>query len=98
LVTILVSFGDQYAFAQDWCPAQGLYEEARTYQATAEINNKRIEAQENCLLATPTPSEPITDTVPITDTIPISDTTPISGTIPIDNTPFILPTETPNAP
>ena len=92
LVTILVSLGDQYAFAQDWCPAEGLYEEARTYQASAEINNKRIEAQENCLLATPTPSEPITDTVPI------SGTTPITGTEPLQSTPVLVPTETPGAP
>lgn len=86
LLTALISLGDQYAFAQDWCPAQSLYNEANSYQTTAELNNKRTEAQENCLLATPTPSEPITDTVPITDTAPF------------EGEPFILPTETPEAP
>ncbi len=86
LFTALVSLGDQYAFAQDWCPAQNLYDEASSYQTTAELNNKRTEAQENCLLATPTPSEPITDTVPITDTAPFV------------GEPFVLPTETPEAP
>lgn len=86
LITALVSLGDQYAFAQDWCPAQNLYNEAISYQTTAELNNKRTEAQENCLLATPTPSEPITDTVPITDTAPF------------EGDSFVLPTETPEAP
>jgi hypothetical protein len=84
--TALVSLGDQYAFAQDWCPAQDLYDEASSYQTTAELNDKRTQAQENCLLATPTPSEPITDTVPITDTAPF------------EGAPFVLPTETPESP
>jgi hypothetical protein len=86
LMTALVSLGDQYAFAQDWCPAQNLYNEANSYQTSAELNDKRTQAQENCLLATPTPSEIITDTVPITDTAPF------------EGDPFILPTETPEAP
>jgi len=86
LFTALVSLGDQYAFAQDWCPAQDLYNEANRHQTTTELNEKRTQAQENCLLATPTPSEPITDTVPITDTAPL------------EGAPFILPTETPASP
>lgn len=86
LFTVLVSLGDQYAFAQDWCPAQALYDEARSHQSTAELNEKRSQAQENCLLATPTPSEPITDTVPISDTAPFV------------GEPFVLPTETPEVP
>ncbi|MFZ1400921.1 MAG: hypothetical protein WAS33_28715 [Candidatus Promineifilaceae bacterium] len=86
LFTVLVSLGDQYAFAQDWCPAQQLYIEASSYQSTADLNQKRIEAEENCLLATPTPSEPITDTVPISDTAPF------------DGSPFLVPTETPTSP
>lgn len=86
LFTVLVSSGDQYAFAQDWCPAQALYEEAGQQRTTAVLTEKRIEAQENCLLATPTPSEPITDTVPISDTAPF-----------IGEPPFLPPTETPAA-
>ncbi len=86
LFTALVSLGDQYAFAQDWCPAQSWYDEASGYQTTAELNDKRTQAQENCLLATPTPSEPITDTVPISETAPF------------EGAPFILPTETPEGP
>lgn len=86
LFTVLVSLGDQYAFAQDWCPAQQLYSEASSYQTTAVLTQKRTEAQENCLLATPTPSEPITNTVPL------SDTEPFVGS------PFLLPTEQPPSP
>ncbi|WP_420641377.1 hypothetical protein [Candidatus Leptofilum sp.] len=86
LFTVLVSLGDQYAFAQDWCPAEQLYIEAGSYQTASELTQKRTEAEENCLLATPTPSEPITDTVPI------SDTEPFVGS------PFVLPTETPASP
>lgn len=86
LFAVLVSLGDQYAFAQDWCPAQTLYEEASTYQTTAAVNQKRIEAEENCLQATPTPSEPITDTVPITNTAPL------------EGEQFVLPTATPGTP
>ncbi|MCA9897680.1 MAG: hypothetical protein KC433_05785 [Anaerolineales bacterium] len=86
LFTVLVSLGDQYAFAQDWCPAEQLYREASSYQTTAELTQKRTEATENCLLATPTPSEPITDTVPISDTAPF------------EGAPFVLPIETPASP
>lgn len=86
LVTVLISLGDQYAFAQEWCPAEQLYREASSYQSTAVLTQKRTEAEENCLLATPTPSEPITDTVPISDTAPFV------------GAPFVLPTETPPSP
>ena len=86
LFTVLVSLGDQYAAALDWCPAQQLYDEASRHQTTAVLIEKRTQAQENCLLATPTPSEPITDTVPISDTAPF------------EGAPFVLPTETPDAP
>ena len=86
LFTVLVSLGDQYAFAQDWCPAQQLYQEASGHQTTAVLTEKLTEARENCLLATPTPSEPITDTVPITNTAPF------------DGAPFVLPSATPGTP
>ena len=84
---VLVALADQYAAAQDWCPAQSLYEEASRQQTLSTLIEKRTQAQENCLLATPTPSEPITDTVPITNTAPF-----------VVGTPFVLPTETPTAP
>jgi tetratricopeptide (TPR) repeat protein len=87
LFTVLVSLGDQYAFAEEWCPAQALYEEASRQQTTAVLTEKRLQAQENCLLATPTPSEPIFDTEPITDTNQLE-----------ESLPFLLPTATPSAP
>lgn len=87
LFTVLVSLADQYAAAQDWCPAQEIYEEASQQQTTAVLIEKRTEAQEKCLLATATPSEPITDTVPISDTAPF-----------IGGVPFVLPTSTPTTP
>ena len=87
LFTVLVSLADQYAAAQDWCPAQLLYEEASRHQTTTALVEKRTQAQENCLLATPTPSEPITDTVPISDTAPF-----------VGPPSFLVPTETPPAP
>lgn len=87
LFDALVAWGDQYVAAQDWCPAEALYEEASRQQTPPTLIEKRTQAQENCLLATPTPSEPITDTVPITDTAPF-----------VVGTPFVLPTATPATP
>ncbi len=93
LFTALVSLGDQYAFAQDWCPAQALYQEASQLQNPGELSTKRTQAQENCLLATPTPSEPITNTVPITNTEPITDTA-----APFVAPSFAVPTAPPDEP
>jgi hypothetical protein len=87
LFTVLVSLADQYAAAQDWCPAEALYDEASQQQTTAVLNEKQTQAEENCLLATPTPSEPISDTVPISDTSPF-----------LGGVPFVLPTATPATP
>ncbi len=67
---ILTQHGDSYAFVQDYCAAQVLYEEARLHDNSPELGRKLTEARENCLLATPTPSVPITDTRPITQTEP----------------------------
>ena len=60
----LVRFGDQYAFAQDFCPAAEIYREASQYNNGQALNGKLIAATEGCLTATPTPSVPITGTVP----------------------------------
>ncbi|MCP4420695.1 MAG: hypothetical protein GY805_29150 [Chloroflexi bacterium] len=87
LFTVLLSLGDQYAVAQDWCPAQEVYAEASRQQTTAVLNEKLTQAQENCLLATPTPSEPISNTVPLSDTAPF-----------IGGEPFIVPTSIPMTP
>jgi hypothetical protein len=70
LVQILTRHGDLFAFNEDWCPAERLYQEAQSYSSSPELSAKLTEAREGCLIATPTPSFPITDTRPITDTAP----------------------------
>lgn len=75
----LENFGDQYAVALDWCPAQELYQEALSHGRSQPLVEKLNEATEACLLATPTPLAPITDTLPI------------SGTESLPDAPFIFP-------
>ena len=63
----LVAYADLYAVAQDWCPAEELYREALAQQRSLELGDKLTEAQEGCLLATPTPdASGITNTLTIT--------------------------------
>ena len=70
LADALIGYADQYAFAQDWCPAQELYLEARRQQGnSAELAQKIADATEGCLTATPTPSA-ITGTVPLSSVQP----------------------------
>ncbi|MFQ5420854.1 MAG: hypothetical protein ACE5FD_12085 [Anaerolineae bacterium] len=64
----LAAYGDQFASAQDWCPAQEMYAEALTHGRTQSLIEKNNEAREFCLLATPTPLPTATFTAPITDT------------------------------
>ncbi len=80
LFEVLEAYGDQYAFVEDWCPAEELYREARSYQRTQAVIQKLEEAGEGCLGATPTPLAPITNTVPITQSQPLI------------VTPFVTPT------
>lgn len=68
---ILTRHGDAFALLEDWCPAQALYEEAQRHSGSQELGRKLAEARENCLLATPTPTAPITDTRTITQTAPV---------------------------
>jgi tetratricopeptide (TPR) repeat protein len=75
----LTSFGDQYAVALDWCPAQELYQEALSHGRSQPLVEKLNDATEACLLATPTPLAPITDTLPI------------SGTESLPDAPFVFP-------
>jgi tetratricopeptide (TPR) repeat protein len=70
LEQILINHGDQYAFVEDWCPAEQLYQEAQLYNNSPQLAQKLTQAGEGCLLATPTPAAPITDTAPITNTAP----------------------------
>ena len=69
----LVNLGDQYGAALDWCPAQALYQEALQYDRTQALVEELSQAQAACLLATPTPLAPITDTLPVTGTEPLPD-------------------------
>jgi hypothetical protein len=63
----LVAYGDQYAVAQDWCPAEGIYQEAVRQQNSTELREKLTAAREGCLTATPTPEAAgITNTLTIT--------------------------------
>ncbi len=68
--TSLLANGEQFAAAQDWCPAEVAYREALDYGNTQTLRDKLNTAIEGCLQATPTPSAPITGTLPITNTIP----------------------------
>lgn len=63
----LVGLGDQYAFVQEWCPAQPLYQEALQYNRTQELIDKINQAITGCQSATPTASAPLSGTVPITN-------------------------------
>lgn len=51
----LVAYGDQYATAQDWCPAEPLYAEAAQLSRDPALTDKMRLAREGCLAATPTP-------------------------------------------
>ncbi len=76
---ILVNWGDQFAFAGEYCPAEPLYREANSANPNPTVAEKLRQAQENCALATPVP---LTDTVPITGSFNLSDTVPITETGP----------------
>ena len=71
LIESLVSLGDQFAYAQDWCPAESTYREASQWGAA--VNDQIGQAQAGCAGATPTPGA-ITDTLSITGTLPLSNT------------------------
>ena len=65
LRSALIASGDQYAFAQDWCPAETLYAEAYRVEDGGELGDKLAEAREGCQNATPTATAPLTDTLRI---------------------------------
>jgi hypothetical protein len=78
LIESLVNLGNQYAYLEEWCPAQSYFREARQYGAA--VNDQLSQAEAGCAAATPTPSGVITDTVPFTDTLPLEETPPSEGT------------------
>lgn len=88
LYEVLLAFADQYAAAEDWCPAQLLYEEARQMDITPGLAQKLEQAISGCLAATPTPEV-------ITGTLPITITQPITAAEPFVIPPFATPTSEP---
>lgn len=50
----LIAYGDQYAAALDWCPADDLYREALALRSDEELREKVNQASEQCAEATPT--------------------------------------------
>ncbi len=75
LFTSLRAYADQFAVAQDYCPAADFYREARQYGNDSELSTKLNLAVEGCAAATPTPG-PISDTLTISDTVPLVTLTP----------------------
>lgn len=65
----LVAYGDQYAAALDWCPAEALYAEALRQESSRPVADKLQQASTLCREATPTSSAPITGTVPLSATV-----------------------------
>ncbi len=74
LYEALVAYGDQYAAQQEWCPAEGLYNEAYGHNESDALLTKLQNARQGCQDATPTPSAPISGTAPVTGTTPLTDT------------------------
>ena len=66
-----VTYGDEWADVEEWCPAATQYAEAVRLLYDAEIEQKRMEAALLCLEATPTPMPGV-----ITDTVSVG---PIAG-------------------
>ena len=65
-----VTYADAWYAQGEMCPAEVEYALAAQLVADAEIEQKRAEAAEICLVATPTPIAPITGTLPVTLTEP----------------------------
>lgn len=73
----LVAYGDQYAFQQEWCPAESIYQEATRQDDSDSLQQKLRQARQGCASATPTPAAPISGTVPVTGTMSITNTAPL---------------------
>ena len=75
----LVGYGDQLAYAQDWCPAISIYQEAWNQSPNETLEGKIGLARESCAAAT---AVPISGTVPLTGSAPITGTAPLTPTDP----------------
>ncbi|MEW5985666.1 MAG: hypothetical protein AB1791_03435, partial [Chloroflexota bacterium] len=62
LVESLIAYADQWAVAQEWCPAEALYREAQQYSHDNQLTEKVTTASEGCLVATATPTPAVTPT------------------------------------
>jgi tetratricopeptide (TPR) repeat protein len=65
-----VMYADAWYAQGEMCPAEEQYTQAAQLMAAPEVERKRAEAAEICLIATPTPIVSITGTLPITLTEP----------------------------
>jgi len=63
-------YADAWYAQGEMCPAEVQYTLALQLMNDPEVERKRIEATQTCLIATPTPIAPITGTLPITLTEP----------------------------
>jgi hypothetical protein len=67
LVNAYVTWAEAMAAIQEWCPAEVGYGQAVQLRSDAELESRRADAAERCLLATPTPLPgQITGTVTVT--------------------------------
>ena len=65
-----VTYADAWYDQGEMCPAEIEYAQALQLMNDPEIEQKRADAMQICLVATPTPIAPITGTIPITLTEP----------------------------
>ena len=65
-----VTYADAWYTRGEMCPAEVQYTQAMQLMDDPGIDQKRIEAAQTCLVATPTPIAPLTGTLPITLTEP----------------------------
>ena len=61
-----VTYADAWYAQGEMCPAEKQYTLATQLMVDSEVEQKRTEAAQTCLIATPTPIAPITGTLPIT--------------------------------
>jgi len=61
-----LAYADAWYDQGEMCPAERQYAQALRLMNDPDVERRRVEANEICLVATPTPIAPITGTVPIT--------------------------------
>jgi hypothetical protein len=66
----LIFYGDQWAVALDWCPAEEIYAEAYRIDNDTAVSEKLNSARSQCLEATPTPEAPISGTISLEGSLP----------------------------